>query len=80
MLNSLQNIDTESITLKYTQSVKEKLMKFLGSFSKKTKFQSLKIDASFEAAKAELHQDYKALKNGEMELMSLEEFEKEMIK
>ena len=79
MLNSLQNIDTESITLKYTESVKEKLMKFLESFSKKTKFQSLKIDASFEAAKAELHQDYKALKNGEMELMSLEEFEKEMI-
>ena len=56
MLNSLQNIDTETINLKYTESVKEKLMKFLESFSKKTKFQSLKIDASFEAAKAELHQ------------------------
>ncbi len=55
MLNSLQNIDTETITLKYTESVKEKLMKFLESFSKKTKFQSLKIDASFEAGKAELH-------------------------
>ncbi|MBN8622080.1 MAG: hypothetical protein J0L47_02920 [Flavobacteriales bacterium] len=79
MLNSLQNIDTETITLKYTESVKEKLMKFLESFSKKTKFQSLKIDANFEAAKAELHQDYKALKNGETEFMSLEEFEKEMI-
>ena len=55
MLNSLQNIDTETINLKYTESVKEKLMKFFESFSKKTKFQSLKIDASFEAAKAELH-------------------------
>ena len=35
--------------------------------------------ASFEAAKAEFHKDDEALKNGEMDFMSLEEFEKEMI-
>ena len=56
-----------------------KINEILGILFQKTKFQSLKIDASFEAAKAELHQDYKALKNGETEFMSLEEFEKEMI-
>lgn len=38
MLNSLQNIDTEIINLKYTESVKEKFMKFLESFSKKRNF------------------------------------------
>ena len=79
MLNSLQNIDTETITLKYTESVKEKLMKFLESFSKNEISIIEDTDASFEAAKAESHQDYKALKNGETEFMSLEEFEKEMI-
>ena len=77
MLNSLQNIDTETITLKYTESVKEKLMKFLESFSKNEISIIEDTDASFEAAKAELHQDYKALKNGETEFMSLEEFEME---
>ena len=76
MLNSLQNIDTETITLKYTESVKERLMKFLESFSKNEISIIEDTDASFEAAKAELHQDYEALKNGETELMSLQEFEK----
>ena len=77
MLNSLQNIDTETITLKYTESVKEKLMKFLESFSKNEISIIEDTDASFEAAKAELHKDYEALKNGETEFMSLEEFEME---
>ena len=57
MLNSLQNIDTETITLKYTESVKEKLMKFLESFSKNEISIIEDTDASFEAAKAELHKD-----------------------
>ena len=77
MLNSLQNIDTETITLKYTESVKEKLMKFLESFSKNEISIIEDRNACFEAAKAELHQDYQAVKNGETEFMSLEEFEKE---
>ena len=68
----------ETITLKYTESVKEKLMKFLETFSKNEISIIEERDARFEAAKAELHRDYEALKNGETELMSLEEFEKEM--
>lgn len=68
----------ETITLQYTSSVKEKLMKFLDSFSKNELEILEEKDPRFEAAKAELQKDYEAYKNGETELMSLEDFEKEM--
>ncbi|MGC4129785.1 MAG: hypothetical protein QM564_09565 [Bergeyella sp.] len=68
----------DTITLQYNTSVKEKLMKFLETFSKN----ELEIvegkNTRFDETKAELQKDYLAYKNGETELMSLEEFEKEM--
>lgn len=68
----------ETITLQYNQDVKEKLMKFLETFSKK----ELKIieekDERFEKAKAEVHRDYLAYKNNETELMELDEFEEKL--
>ena len=54
-------------------------MKFLESFSKNEISIIEDRAAISEASKAELHKDYEALKNGETEFMSLEEFEKEMI-
>lgn len=68
----------ETITLQYDQSVKEKLMNFLETFSNK----ELKIidekEEAFERAKAEVHRDYLAYKNNETEFMSLDEFEEKL--
>lgn len=68
----------ETITLQYNQDVKEKLMKFLETFSKK----ELKIidekDERFERAKAEVQRDYLAYKNNETEFMSFDEFEEKL--
>ena len=70
----------ETITLQYNQDVKEKLMKFLESFSKKEIQIIEEKDERFEKAKAEaeVHRDYLAYKNNETEFMSLDEFEEKL--
>ena len=68
----------ETITLQYSSSVKEKLMNFLESFSKNELEIINEKDTGFEAAKAELQKDYLAYKNGLTEMMTLEDFEKEL--
>ena len=66
----------ETITLQYNQAIKEKLMNFLESFSKK----ELKIieekDERFEATKAELHADYEASLKPDAVFYTVEEAEK----
>ena len=66
----------ETITLQYNQDVKEKLMKFLETFSKK----ELKIieenDERFEKTKAEVHRDYEASLKPDAVFYSVEEAEK----
>ena len=66
----------ETITLQYNQDVKEKLMKFLETFSKK----ELKIieekDERFEKAKVEVHRDYEASLKPDAVFYSVEEAEK----
>ena len=52
----------ETIILQYNQDVKEKLMKFLESFSKKELKIIDKKDERFEAVKAEINRDYLAYK------------------
>ncbi len=72
------NYIMETITLKYSEAIKEKLMKFLEKFSKSDLEFIEEEDTEFEKTKAELHKDYLAYKNGETTLMGLEDFEKEM--
>lgn len=68
----------ETIILQYNQDVKEKLMKFLETFSKKELQIIDEKDERFERAKAEVHGDYRAYKNNETEFMSLDEFEERL--
>lgn len=74
----LKTKDMETITLQYNQAVKEKLMKFLETFSKKELQIIEEKDERFEKAKAAVHRDYLAYKNNETEFMSLDEFEERL--
>lgn len=71
----LEDNDMETITLQYSEAVREKLMNFLETFSN----QELKIlddkDERFLAAKAELHADYAASLKPDAVFYSLEEVE-----
>lgn len=66
----------ETITLQYNQDIKEKLMKFLETFSKK----ELKIieekNERFEKVKAEVYADYEASKQPDAVFYTVEEAEK----
>lgn len=66
----------ETIILQYNQDIKEKLMKFLETFSKK----ELKIieekNERFEAAKAEIHADYETSLQPDAVFYTIEEAEK----
>jgi len=66
----------ETLTLQYNQEIKEELLKVLKKFSKK----DLEIidEKKFDQVREELHADYKAYKNGETKLQSIDDFEKEM--
>lgn len=68
----------ETITLQYNQAVKEKLMKFLETFSKKELQIIDEKEERFERAKAEIQRDYLAYKNNETEFMSFDEFEEKL--
>lgn len=66
----------ESRTIHFDKSIKDKILKFLSSFSEK----DLKISNTkeFENAKKTVHEDYSEYKSGKSELQSLDEFEEEM--
>lgn len=67
----------ETITLHFDSNIKEKLFSLLQNFSKK-ELKIVEESESFLKAKAELHKDYEAYLNGNGELFSLEESEREI--
>lgn len=67
----------ETLTLQYNQAIKEELLKVLGKFSKKD-LEIVEEESSFDQVREQVNADYKAYKNGETKLQSIDDFEKEM--
>lgn len=67
----------ETLTLQYNQAIKEELLKVLGKFSKKD-LEIVEEESSFDQVREQVHADYKAYKNGETKLQSIDDFEKEV--
>ena len=67
----------ETLTLQYNHAIKEELLKVLEKFSKKD-LEIIDNNSKFDQVREELHADYKAYKNGETKLQSIDDFEKEM--
>ncbi len=62
----------ESLHIQFEQSVKEKLLEFLNSFSKK-ELKIVEEELTFEDAKKRVQESYRKLKNGETKLYSMDE-------
>ncbi|MEC4004624.1 hypothetical protein OX283_008150 [Flavobacterium sp. SUN052] len=67
----------ESIHIEFQPNVKEKLLEFLNSFSK-NELKIVEEENSFEATKSLLHQRLKDLKEGKVNLISIEDYEKSL--
>lgn len=63
----------ETLTIYFDKEIKEKLMNFLSSFSE----EELKI-SKVESLKNMVQEDYATYKSGNVELLDIEEVEKEM--
>jgi len=65
----------ETITLQYTQAIKEKLMKFLETFPKKD-LEIIVERSGFDQVKEELQKDYEYSKSPDAIFYTTEELEK----
>lgn len=65
----------ESLHIEFQPKVKEKLLEFLNSFSK-NELKIVEDETTFEATKTILHQRLFDLRSGKVDLIAIEDYEK----